>query len=80
MSIMTSIIVVAWVLASSASAAFANDQFDMTIYRPVIQNDTVGAYAHSSSRNPAANGGAGPSKLFSPEEKAMFERAQGAAD
>ena len=72
----TSIAAVVAVLVGSASVALANDQFDVTIYRPAIQDNAHGAYAQS----PGGNGGSGPSKLFSAEEKAMFDRAQGAAD
>ena len=80
MIIKTSIAAVVAVLIGSASVALANDQFDVTIYRPAIQDNALGAHAQSPSVNWGRNGGTGPSKLFSAEERAMFDRAQGAAD
>jgi len=50
------------------------------IDRPAIQDNTLGAYAQSPSLNRGGSGGTGPSKLFSAEERAIFDRAQGAAD
>jgi hypothetical protein len=76
----TSIAALVAVLIGSASVALANDQFDVTIYRPAIQDNALGAFAQSPSVNGRGNGGSGPSKVFSAEEKAMFDRAQGAAD
>jgi hypothetical protein len=76
----TSIAVIAAVLFGSASFALANDQFDVTIYRPAIQDNALGAYAQSPSLNRGGSGGTGPSKLFSAEERAMFDRTQGPAE
>jgi hypothetical protein len=76
----STIVAIVAVLVGSASAAFANDQFDVTIYRPAIQDNALGAYAQSPSVDRGRNGGTGPSKLFSAEEKAMFDRAQGPAE
>jgi hypothetical protein len=75
----STIVAIVAVLVGSASAAFANDQFDVNIYRPTIQHSPLGAFAQSPSAN-WGNGGAGVVKGYSTEEKLMFERAQGAAD
>ena len=76
----TRIALIAAVLVGTASVAFANDQFDVNIYRPTIVDSPLGAYAQS----PAGQWGNGSTGVvkggFSKEEKQMFERAQGAAD
>ena len=46
----TSIAAVVAVLIGSASAALANDQFDVNIYRPTIQGKAVDAFG--SHRRP----------------------------
>ena len=76
----TRIAVIAAVLVGSASFALANDQFDVTINRPAIQDNALGAYAQSPLLNRDGSGGTGRSKMFSAEERAMFDRAQGAAE
>jgi hypothetical protein len=75
----TSIAALVAVLVGSASVALADSQFDVNIYRPVIQDNALGAYAQSPSAN-WGNGSTGASKPFSAQEKVMFDRAQGAAD
>jgi hypothetical protein len=75
----TRIAVIAAVLVGTASAALANDQFDVNIYRPTIVDNPAGAYAQSPASNWGGGSVAAP-KGFSVEEKQMFERAQGAAD
>ena len=74
----TSIAAVVAVLIGSASAALANDQFDVNIYRPTIQGKAVDAFAQSpSSVYWGANVSTGSLKPFTAEEKAMFDRASG---
>jgi O-antigen ligase len=75
----STIVAIVAVLVGTAPAAFANDQFDVNIYRPAIQHSPLGAFAQSPSTN-WGNGGTGVVKGYSTEEKLMFERAQGAAD
>jgi len=76
----TRIAVIAAILVGTASAAFAEESFDVNIYRPTIVQSPLGAYAQS----PAGQWGNGSTgvvkKGFSAEEKQMFDRAQGAAD
>jgi hypothetical protein len=73
MSTKTSIAVIAAVLFGSASFAFANDQFDVNIYRPAIPGSALDAFALSPT-NP--NGAKGVVRPFTGEEKLMFDRAQ----
>ena len=75
----TRIAMIVALLLGSASVAFANDQFDVNIYRPAITVSPLGAYAQSPSTQ-WGNGSTGSVKGFSAQEKQMFERAQGAAD
>ena len=74
----TRIALVVALLAGSASVALANDQFDVNIYRPTIQNSPLGAYAQSPSGNWGNGASTGTSKSFSDEERRWFEKAQGA--
>ena len=71
----TSIAALVAVLVGSASVALANDQFDVNIYRPAIQDNALGAFAQSPSVNRGVTGGTGALKPFTAEEKAMFDRA-----
>jgi hypothetical protein len=76
----TRIALIAAVLVGTTSVAFAdNSQFDVNIYRPVIVDSPLGAYAQTPSAQWGA-GSTGSVKGFSTEEKQMFDRAQGAAD
>jgi hypothetical protein len=76
----TRIAVIAAVLVGTVSAAFAdNSQFDVNIYRPTVVDNPLGAYAQSPAPG-WSYGTTGAVKPFSAEEKAMFDRAQGAAD
>jgi hypothetical protein len=76
----TRIAVIAAVLVGTVSAAFAdNSQFDVNIYRPTVVDNPLGAYAQSPASG-WSYGTTGAVKPFSAEEKAMFDRAQGAAD
>ena len=75
----TRITVIAAVLVGTASAALANDRFDVNIYRPTVVDNPLAAYAQS----PASSWGSGSvatQKGFSLQEKQMFDRAQGAID
>ena len=75
----STIIAIFAVLVGSASAAFANDQFDVNIYRPGIQHSPMDAYAQAPSRT-WGNGSTGTVKSYSSGEQRWFEKAQGAAD
>jgi len=71
----TSIAAVVAVLIGSASVVLANDQFDVSIYRPTIQGKAVDAFAQSpSSVYRGANGSTRAVKPFTAEEKALFDR------
>jgi hypothetical protein len=72
----TRIAVVAAVFVGSASAALADSQFDVNIYRPAIQHSPMDAYAQSPSRT-WGNGSTGTVKSYSSEEQRWFEKAQG---
>ena len=74
----STIIAIVAVLVGSASAAFANDQFDVNIYRPAIQHSPMDAYAQSPSGNWGNGSNTGTAKSFSDEERRWFEKAQGA--
>jgi hypothetical protein len=74
----TRIAVIVALLVGSASFAFANDQFDVNIYRPAIQHSPLGAYAQSPSGNLGNDGSTGTPTSFSVEEQRCFEKAQGA--
>ena len=75
----TRIAVIAAILVGTASAAFAEESFDVNIYRPTIVQSPLGAYAQSPAGQ-WGNGSTGVVKGFSAGEKQMFDRAQGAAD
>jgi hypothetical protein len=88
MSTRIGVAVIAAVLLGSASPALADDQFDVNIYRPTIQDNPVGrpgiqdrpiiqdhplgAYAQSP---PLMGGGKGAVLPFTAGEKALFDRA-----
>jgi hypothetical protein len=65
-------LLLAAVLVSSASSAFANTQFDVDIYRPAIQDDALGAYARVSTNLGAQRSTIRP---FSLEEQRWFDKA-----
>jgi len=76
----TRIAVIAALLVGTASVAFADERFDVNIYRPTIVESPLGAYAQSPAGQWGNAGTGVVKKGFSAEEKQMFERAQGAVD
>jgi hypothetical protein len=71
----TKLALAAALLAGSATVAFANDRFDVNIYRPVPQHNAYQAFAQSPATvAPHA------ARAFTVEEKVMFDRAVGAID
>ena len=74
----TKLALAAALLAGSATVAFANDAFDVNIYRPVPQHNAYQAFAQSPAYSARAEVRA--AKPFSVEEKLMFDRAVGAID
>jgi hypothetical protein len=72
----TKLALAAALLAGSATVAFANDAFDVNIYRPVPQHSAYQAFAQSPYYV-APHAAARP---FTVEEKVMFDRAVGAID
>ena len=72
----TKLALAAALLAGSATVAFANEPFDVNIYRPVPQASALQAFAQSPVRSaPRAE-----ARAFTVEEKVMFDRAVGAID
>jgi hypothetical protein len=70
MYVKTAAALVAAVIVGTSSAALANNQFDVSIYTPSIQDNAMGAYAQQlPGQNRAAP------QTFSPAEKLWFERA-----
>lgn len=80
MYVKTAAALVAAIVVGTSSVALAdNSQFDVNIYRPTVVDNPLGAYAQSPASG-WSYGTTGAVKPFSAEEKAMFDRAQGAAD
>jgi hypothetical protein len=70
MSIKTTAALVAAIVVGTSSVALANNQFDVNIYTPSVQQNGMSAFAQVPSQIRRA-----PVQSISPAEQLWFERA-----